>query len=227
MADKIEYQVVQDGDGVKVQAEEIGSTIGRSPGASIEIIAPADTVVDLRTSNGAIEVDGMADSGSLDTSNGKITLANARGDFDVRTSNGAIVVTEFVGTVTLSTGNGGIDFDGELTPGGRNELTTSNSSITVKLRGTPSVRLDASTSNGKITTDLPVLTISAGDKRLSDDIGDGEAELRIRTSNGSVKISWQCSPERANPSRRAVATWDQGFPMRRVATLNTTLNGLQ
>lgn len=118
-ADKINYQVTQDGDTVKVEAERTGATIGRSPGASVEITAPPDTVLELRTSNGAIIVDGITETGRLDTSNGKITLSNARGNFDARTSNGAIVVSEFVGTVTLNTGNGPIDFDEELTPGGQ------------------------------------------------------------------------------------------------------------
>ena len=133
-------------------------------------------------------MDGIVESGSLDTSNGKITLKNSQGSFEVRTSNGAIEVSGFVGTVALNTSNGGIDFDGELTPGGKNELTTSNSSVTVTLRGTPSVRLDARTGNGAITSALPIVATDTGDDHLSGDFGDGEAELKIRTSNGSVSI---------------------------------------
>jgi len=187
-ADKIDYQVSQDGDTVSVEARQKGRTIGRSPGADIEITAPSSTRVELRTSNGMIELRGMEEAGTLRTSNGKIVVENVRSELTARTSNGSIEVTSFEGSVDLETSNGSIRFTGELTPGGRNKMTTSNGSVTVSLQGTPSVRLDATTSNGTVTSKLPVLTTSTGDHHLAGTIGDGEAELTIHTSNGSVTI---------------------------------------
>ena len=68
-------------------------------------------------------------------------------------------------------------------------MTTSNGSVDIKLQGTPSVELDASTGNGSITTKLPILTTSPGDKhQVVGTIGDGDAELFVRTSNGSVMV---------------------------------------
>ena len=68
-------------------------------------------------------------------------------------------------------------------------MTTSNGGITITLKGTPSVNLDASTSNGSITTKLPILTTSTGDEdHLVGTIGAGDADLFVRTSNGSVTI---------------------------------------
>jgi DUF4097 and DUF4098 domain-containing protein YvlB len=110
------------------------------------------------------------------------------GDLIARTSNGAIGVTGFSGGVELETSNGSVEFDGELTPGSANEMATSNGAVRVTLRGTPSVRLDATTSNSTVTSRLPVLTTSAGDNHLAGTIGDGEAELRVHSSNGSVTI---------------------------------------
>jgi hypothetical protein len=187
-ADKIEYAAVQDGDTVTVSARQEGRTFGRSPGAEIEVTVPPSTGVDLRTSNGMISLSGVQRSGSLRTSNGKIVVDGMAGDLIARTSNGAIGVTDFSGGVELETSNGSVEFDGELTPGSANEMATSNGTIRVTLRGTPSVRLDATTSNSTVTSRLPVLTTSAGDNHLAGTIGDGEAELRVHSSNGAVTI---------------------------------------
>ena len=190
-ADKVDYKVTQDGDTVSVDAKERGRSIfrfGRSPGADIEVTVPAQTIVELRTSNGSIEIHGIERSGILRTSNGKIVMEDVKGDFDVDTSNGSITVSGMEGTVRLETSNGRIDFTGKLTPGGRNEMRTSNGSITVRLEGEPSVELDASTSNGSVSSKLPILASSTGDNHLAGSIGNAEAELTIRTSNGSVTV---------------------------------------
>ena len=51
------------------------------------------------------------------------------------------------------------------------------------------MKLDASTKNGSVTTRFPILTTSLGDERhVVGTIGAGEAELFVRTSNGSVMI---------------------------------------
>ena len=50
-------------------------------------------------------------------------------------------------------------------------------------------RVDASTTNGGITTDLPVTTTETGHHTLRGTInGGGSAELRLRTTNGSITI---------------------------------------
>jgi hypothetical protein len=187
-ADKIDYQVNQDGNTVSVEARQRERTTGRSPGADIEVAAPSSTKVELRTSNGTVEVRGMEESGTVRTSNGKVVVEYVKGDWDAETSNGSVVVSAFRGTIALETSNGSIAFSGELMPGSRNEMRTSNGSVTVTLQGTPSVRLDATTSNGTVSSKLPIMATSAGDNHLAGTIGGGEAELTIHTSNGSVTV---------------------------------------
>jgi DUF4097 and DUF4098 domain-containing protein YvlB len=58
----------------------------------------------------------------------------------------------------------------------------------VELQGKPSVVLDAETSNGKVTSELPILATVTSKERLVGKIGEGEAELYIRTSNGDITI---------------------------------------
>ena len=190
-ADRVNYEVRQDGNMVEVKAEMkwlVGKTVGPDPGVDVEITVPSSTSVELITSNGMIELRGMNESGTLRTSNGMIVVENMMGDIDARTSNGAIEVMGFVGATILKTSNGDITFTGELTAGGRNEMETSNGDVNVAFQGTPSIQLDATASNGTVTSKLPILTTSVEKTHLAGIIGEGEAELTIHTSNGAVTI---------------------------------------
>jgi DUF4097 and DUF4098 domain-containing protein YvlB len=169
--DDVEYGVVQEGDTVRVEAR--ASSVwgfGTDAGADITVTVPADTNVELRTSNGGIEVVDIQNSGKLRTSNGRISLKNVKGEFEVSTS------------------NGDIDFRGEMTAGGMNRLTTSNGSMEVTLLGEPSVRLDATTSNGEIICKLPIVAMESGVNRLVGVVGGGDAVLVIKTVNGSIIV---------------------------------------
>jgi len=203
--DRIDYDVNQDGNTITVTAEIDGGWFCNY-GADITIITPTNTDVELDTSNGMISVKGIEGTGTLRTSNGMIALEDVKGDFDGSTSNGMVSVTDMEGTgffrtsngrtelqgVTgefdAETSNGLISFSGNLTAGGNNRLATSNGNVVVELLGTPSVSLDASTSNGDVTCELPIMATTTSDEHLVGTIGDGEADLYIRTSNGDVTI---------------------------------------
>ena len=206
-ADRIEYEASQDGATITVTSRRTRRVLfGLGSGTDLVITTPALTDVDLETSNGRIELQGIHGSGSLKTSNGRIVLEDVMGDFDGHTSNGSITidtmegsarihssngrvtVTDMIGEVDVETSNGRISFSGEMTPGGRNRLVTSNGDVIVELLGTPSVSLDASTSNGNVRSDLPVLVTEMKEKELTGTIGNGEADLDILTSNGDVTI---------------------------------------
>lgn len=195
--DKIEYQITQEGDTINVTAKTDGGGIfnfGQSAAADIEITTPANTSIELQTGNGSVEVHGIQQSGALGkstvrTSNGKIVLEKVSGDFDIETSNGGVSITGAIGSFNVQTSNGAITFDGELASGGSNTMRTSNGNLEIKLQGTPSLELDGSTSNGSISTEHPILTSSPGyEHHLVGTIGQGEASLWIRSSNGSIKI---------------------------------------
>jgi hypothetical protein len=203
-APRVQYEASEEGDTVTVEADVDSGA--RNAGADIIVTAPAETEVELETSNGRIELQGLEASGTLRTSNGRVVIEDVKGDFDVRTSNGPIEVTSMEGEGTLKTSNGSvtldkvkgafdvdnsngnISFSGEMTPGGNNRLETSNGTVTVELQGTPSVNLDASTSRGEVTSELPIEASTTEEEHLVGVIGNGEAGLVIRASNGSVTI---------------------------------------
>ena len=200
----IDYEVSQDGNTITVDAEITGWW--SSAEVDITITTPANTDVELETSNGMISLNDIEGTGTLKTSNGRIALDNVKGDFDVTTSNGRIEVDTMEGTALLRTSNGRLDlqgltgevdaqtsngniaFSGNMTAGGNNRLVTSNGNVAVELLGTPSVNLDASTSNGEVTSELTITATITSDEHLVGTIGDGEADLYIETSNGNVTI---------------------------------------
>lgn len=187
-ADKIDYRVTQFGNDIQLKARQSQSTSLNAPSVSVEITAPANSELILRTSNGSVEVRNFEAGAIIRTSNGRITVAGMRGDLEADTSNGSIDVSNFTGAVTLGTSNGSIRFAGKLVPGSRNDMETSNGSITIDLDNNPSVLFDGSTSNGTVSSDFPVLTTSTGRTHLEGKIGDGEAELTATTSNGSITV---------------------------------------
>ena len=204
--DRLSYNIAQDGDTITIDIDIEETRIGASPGADITITAPAGTDVEIVTSNGSIELSGIEGTCSLRSSNGKIALTNVKGSFEGSTGNGRLEVDGLEGTAELRTSHGGADlkdvtgeidvntsngrisFSGELTPGGSNRLVTSNGDVIVELQGTPNISLEAETDRGKVRSDLEITATETGDKRLVGTIGDGEADLYVRTSNGDINI---------------------------------------
>ncbi len=120
-ASRIDYEATLEGDTVTVKAKKKGGfrlfSFGQGPAADIEVSAPPATMVEVRTSNGSIELRGIQESGSLRTSNGKIVMENVSGDFDIRTSNGSVTLTAVEGNLTVESSNGAIvvrDGEGNL-----------------------------------------------------------------------------------------------------------------
>ena len=211
-ADRIDYSAVQEGDTIRIEAKPSSTRsfmgwLFLNRGVHVRVRAPRRSNVDVRNSNGRITISDIQGAGSLHTSNGRIeakrvigpiemTTSNSRidarqveGDLSVESSNGRITVVDARGTIRVETSNGSIRFDGELMSGGSNTLRTSNGSIDVGLRGEPSVRLKAATSNGSIRSRNDIdLVGEQGKRRLNGVIGGGDADLTLRTSNGSITI---------------------------------------
>ena len=206
---RVGYRAWQEGDNIFVEAHRSKgfSLIPRPAGASIFITAPADSTIDLATSNGRIEVQDIHGSGPVRTSNGRIVMENVRGDHEVHTSNGRIVIDgmdgatdaktsngsinikRMRGAVKAASSNGSISFEGELPEGSSNRFETSNGSVKVRLQGEPDARVTARTYNGRVNANLPLQSVSTqGRSHIEGVAGKGSGELVIRTTNGSINI---------------------------------------
>lgn len=205
-SDRIRYTVEQDGDTITVTARVDQGWWPGNVGADVLITVPVRTALGLETSNSSIELRGTEGPASLQTSNSRIFVEDLTGDLSARTSNGAIDVYRMVGSGVFRTSNAGVNLEemqgevdaetsnghiayiGNMTAGGDNRLVTSNAAVDVEFLGMPSVRLSAQTSNARVTCGWPIAIASTGDNHLVGVISDGQANLDIRTSNGSVTV---------------------------------------
>jgi len=186
--DDVNYSVELDGDTVSVVATAVRTNITPSPSVSLVITAPPSAELDLRSSNGSINVDGVGTNGLLKSSNGEITLRNVAGRFVIDTSIGAITIENVHGEIDARTNTGPIEFSGSFDDGSTNSLRTFTGGITINVGEQANVHIDAEATNGEVDIKIPLDAATMSDERVVGDIGDGGASLRLRTTNGSITI---------------------------------------
>src|SRR6516164_3743613 len=88
------------------------------------------------------------------------------------------------------TTNGGIRVSmGSAKWNGELHLKTTNGSVDVTLPASAEFKLDATTTNGEIQADFPITVQgSVHSKELSGTVGGGGRELRLATTNGTIKL---------------------------------------
>lgn len=139
---------------------------------SFRIETPSTTDVRLRSSNGSLNVTGVKGTMNLRTSNGSIRLTDVAGDVEADTSNGSVVAT----------------LSGSSWDGAGLDVTTSNGSVRLELPESYNAQLTAGTSNGSLNLDFPVTVRGRIGREIETTLGSGGAPIKVRTSNGSVRI---------------------------------------
>ncbi|HUJ15918.1 MAG TPA: DUF4097 family beta strand repeat-containing protein [Thermoanaerobaculia bacterium] len=146
-----------------------------SMGVEYDVTVPRSMNLTVDDTNGAIEISDVRGSHQLSTTNGHINLLRSAGSVDAETTNGAI-------RAELA----------EVIPNKSLRLETTNGSIRLRLPKSIAAQVDAETTNGSISSDLPVTTTSVHHHALRGAVnGGGSAELRLRTTNGSITIEAQ------------------------------------
>lgn len=170
---------------------EMPRASSRNYGADLELTVPGLAGVNLNTSNGRVEVNGLTGGGRVATSNGELVLGNARGEFHLTTSNGRIKVANHQGSLEARTSNGEVNCDlSAVSQDGAVRLKTSNGRVLVYLPSDIGCRFDAGTSNGSITVSgfgEVTYTVHENNHKVGR-IGNGGVEVMIETSNGAVEI---------------------------------------
>jgi hypothetical protein len=159
---------------VRVDADGPGN-LGRreSWSVSYRVAAPTRTPLSLRTTNGGIVIDAIDSRVEMKTTNGGLKLTRMAGDVEGHTTNGGIDV----------------DLDGNGWQGGGLDLQTTNGGVRLSVPAQYNAHLDAGTTNGSVRIDFPLTVQGTIGKSFSTDLGSGGATLRVRTSNGGVKIT--------------------------------------
>jgi DUF4097 and DUF4098 domain-containing protein YvlB len=148
-----------------------GNWMGSDEKVEYDVNVPRSMSLELETTNGRIEVDGVSGTLKAETTNGQVELARCAGSVDASTTNGS-VKAELLTVDRART----------------NRLSTTNGKIVLKVPPSLAAEIDASTTNGSIESELPVTTHTIGRHSLRGTINGGGASLRLRTTNGSIEI---------------------------------------
>jgi Putative adhesin len=123
------------------------------------------------------------------TTNGSVLARNLASVVEAATTNGNVEVSTSE-WASATTTNGGIRVSmGSAKWNGELQVRSTNGSVDVTLPASAEFKLDAATTNGGIHTDFP-LTVqgSYNSKELSGTVGSGGRELRVATTNGTIKL---------------------------------------
>ena len=142
---------------------------------SYRINVPRKNDLDLRASNGGITIVGVTGNMRFDTTNGGVKLQDIGGRVNGETRNGGLNV--------LLSGN---KWDGEGL-----DVETSNGGVTLSLPDNYNAELETRTVNGGLNIDFPITVQGelTGRRGLQTTLGSGGPLVRVRTTNGGVKIS--------------------------------------
>lgn len=183
---------------------------GRNRKIEIEIRLPRTADLALRTSDGHVNVASLTGDLEVQTSDGHITIRDVRGSLRLRSSDGHIEATGLDGRLDAGTSDGRIQvrgrfdqlelrtsdgsIDAEVLPGSQVTTTwsvrTSDGSVTVRLAPEFNADIDAQARDGRVSTDFPITIVGdVGRSRLYGKLNQGGGTLRVRTSDGSIRIS--------------------------------------
>ncbi len=126
------------------------------------------------------------------TTNGGVRMSDLEGEIEAVTTNGGLTLMRLAGNVKARTTNGGvkIELDGNAWQGPGLDVTTTNGGVKVDMPERYSAEVDASTHNGSVNVEFPVTVSGQINRRqMRFSLGSGGAPMRLRTTNGGVKIA--------------------------------------
>ncbi len=128
---------------------------------------------------------------SLRTTNGGIRVQDVESKVAFRTTNGGVKLMRVDGDVRGRTTNGGVDveLDGPSWQGEGLDVETSNGGVRLVIPEHYSARLEAHTNNGGLNIDVPGVSHNRRNRDAVVQLGSGGAPIRVRTSNGGVRVT--------------------------------------
>lgn len=153
---------------------------------TVEVPAGIDFVA--RTTNGEVSTQALSGRVEAYSTNGDVEIGGASTALGV-TTNGSVSIRS-AGEAEAYTTNGEIEAFMQALGGAEPmNFTTTNGSITLRLPENFNAEIDAVTTNGRIATDFPItIQGSVGRNRIAGTIGSGGREIRLRTTNGAIRL---------------------------------------
>ena len=150
--------------------------------------------LDLNTSNGIITARDVDGTVSAQTDNGRVSIIGGHGALRLGSSNGIVEVQNVAATgLDLHTSNGRVSFAGSLAPGSTNSVDTSNGTVSITLPPDSGLNVDLRSGNGSIHVNGFPVTASGESKRnaVRGVINRPDADLTVHTGNGSITLTKQ------------------------------------
>lgn len=151
---------------------------------------PARTGLELRTTNGDLQIRGITSTVSGTTVNGNVEVRGIKGPVEVETTNGNIRLAGVAGSARAETTNGTINaVIRQVEAGGHVVLSATNGGVTASLPEDLKATVDARTTNGRVRVAYPMTRLAGSSARaLRASIGGGGVNLTLRTTNGNIVI---------------------------------------
>ncbi|HEX5724456.1 MAG TPA: hypothetical protein VFX98_03270 [Longimicrobiaceae bacterium] len=144
---------------------------------SYEIFVPAETDLELRTTNGPISLRGTEGEVEATALNGPITVTGGGGHIRGRAQNGPVTAR----------------LEGSRWYGAGLDLETTNGPATLVVPAGYNAELETGTVNGPMSLDFPLTVTVQGrvTRRIRTELGRGGAPIRVVTTNGPVTLRRQ------------------------------------
>lgn len=156
-------------------------------GVDFTIFVPRSIAIDVKTSNGSIDIEGIDEIIMARTSNGPIIVRDSKGKQTILdTSNGRVEVHQFIGNMEIDTSNARVEvrsFTGDL------DIDTSNGGVEID-RFSGGLHVDTNNAKIVVTNGTPT-----GDWVL--DTSNGAIEVLL-TETGSYKYSFSTTNGKVN-----------------------------
>lgn len=142
-------------------------------GVSYEVRVPRRTDLDVETTNGGVRLREVSGQIRFETTNGGLRVEDLAGDVRGRTTNGGVKVR----------------LSGDRWDGAGLDVTSTNGGVEIAVPESYSARLETGTTNGSVDLGFPLTVQGRIGRRLETVLGDGGATVRVRTTNGGVRIT--------------------------------------
>lgn len=176
------------------------------------ISLPRDRDVDVRITNGTVNVIDFEENINVKTTNGRVTIEDIKGEVEVRNTNGLVSLYEIDGNVeavttngrvsatnlgrhvTLKTTNGAVDVESNKVRG-EWDLATTNGNVTMRIPQDSDISFEGKTTNGSVDGDLD--WIRENEESFLGKYNEGSAtnnlgthKIKAKGTNGSIRISF-------------------------------------
>jgi DUF4097 and DUF4098 domain-containing protein YvlB len=165
-----EIEIKLNGETIQADGPRMKNRHGWS--VSYELMVPRKSNLNLETLNGGIRIEDVEGEIRADATNGGLKLSQLAGDVDVHTTNGGVSV----------------ELHGDSWTGRGLEASTTNGGVKVWIPKDYNADLETGTVNGGIDFDFPITVQGRISKQIRATLGDGGPTIRIKTTNGGVRL---------------------------------------